>query len=79
MKDLYIQSIFNQYLGKRDEALADLNVYLDNPVGVGEHPNIGEEIRRKIEEVDKYTSLVETMKGIFERQQNLPPETPKQG
>jgi len=79
MKDLYIQSIFNQYLGKRDEALADLNVYLDNPVGIGGQPNIGEEIRRKIEEVDKYTSLIETMKGVFERQQGSPQETSKQG
>lgn len=56
---LYITSIFNQYAGKRDQALADLQIYLTNPVGVGEHGDVGEEIKRKIEEVDKYNSLVE--------------------
>jgi hypothetical protein len=65
---LYITSIFNQYAGKRDQALADLQIYLGNPVGIGEHADIGEEIKRKIEEVDKYTSLVETIQNQILRQ-----------
>lgn len=68
---LYITSIFNQYAGKRDQALADLQIYLGNPVGVGEHADVGEEIKRKIEEVDKYTSLVETIQKQILRQANV--------
>jgi len=65
MKDLYIQGIFNQYMGKRDEARADLDICLANAVGVGGHSNLGEEIKKKIEEVDKYDSVVRTMQRLF--------------
>ena len=65
MKDLYIQGIFNEYMGLRDQARADLNVYLTQPVAIGEHPNIAQEIKGKIEEVEKYDSLIDQMKKIF--------------
>ena len=29
MRDLYIQSLFNQYMGLRDQARADLEIYLN--------------------------------------------------
>jgi len=64
-KDLYIQGIFNEFMGKRDQALADLEVYIDSPQGVGEHPNIAEMIKQKITEVDNYNSLIETMHKHF--------------
>tara|TARA_R110002020_G_scaffold32638_2_gene100166 strand:- start:1355 stop:1597 length:243 start_codon:yes stop_codon:yes gene_type:complete len=65
MKDLYIQAIFNQYMGARDQARADLETYLSNAVGVGEHSDLGEEIKKKIQEIDKYSSLVSTMQSLF--------------
>jgi len=65
MRDLYIQGIFNEYMGRRDQARADLNVYLHNQVAIGEHPNIAEEIKRKIEEIEKYDSLVSQMQKLF--------------
>ena len=65
MKDLYIQGIFNELGGLRDQSLADLNVFLSNPVGIGEHANISKEIKNKIEEIDKYDSLFATMQKYF--------------
>lgn len=65
MRERYIEGIFNQYMGAREQARADLEIYLTNPVAIGEHSDIGEEIKKKIEEVDKYNSLVQTMKDIF--------------
>jgi hypothetical protein len=65
MKDLYIQAIFNQYMGARDQARADLETYLSNSVGVGEHSDLGEEIKKKIQEIDKYSSLIATMQSLF--------------
>ena len=57
----YLQSSYNYYIAERDKNVLDLEVYLSNPVAVGEHPHIGEEIRKKIEEVDKYDSIVSTL------------------
>jgi hypothetical protein len=61
----YIGAIFNQWIGRREQALADIQVYAENAVGVGEHPNIGEELKNKIREVEKYDSLVSTMQKYF--------------
>ena len=58
---LYVTAIYNQFAGLRDEALADLQTLLNNPVGVGDHENIGESIKKKLEEVDKYDSLASTI------------------
>tara|TARA_B110001454_G_scaffold192895_1_gene193468 strand:+ start:295 stop:633 length:339 start_codon:yes stop_codon:yes gene_type:complete len=65
----YVQAIFNQWIGHREQALADLQIYMENAVGVGEHSNIGEEIKKKIAEVDKYDSLVETVQKYFSEKQ----------
>ena len=48
----YISGIRNKLIGQRDIEIADLQVYLSNPVAIGEHPNIGEEIEKKIETID---------------------------
>lgn len=65
MKDKYITGILNKYVGMRDIAVADLSVYIDNPVGIGEHSNIGEEIEKKIKAIDEYNSLIETITKYF--------------
>ena len=43
-KVLYIQGIYNELAGRRDQALAELNTYLERPVGVGEHSDISTEV-----------------------------------
>ena len=75
MRDLYIQSLFNQYMGLRDQARADLEIYLTNATGVGDHSAIGETIKAKLEEVEKYDSLVSLMRKLFSPSPQ-PPETP---
>ena len=57
----YLQSSYNHYIAERDKHILDLEVYLSNPVAIGEHSDIGEEIRKKIEEVDKYDSIISTL------------------
>jgi hypothetical protein len=57
----YLQSSYNHYIAERDKHVLDLEVYLSNPVAIGEHSGIGEEIRKKIEEVDKYDSIISTL------------------
>ena len=61
----HINSILTQYVGLRDEVLADLQVYIENPVGIGDHGDIGDIIRSKLEDVDRYDSMIDTMKRYF--------------
>ena len=57
----YLQSSYNHYIAERDKHILDLEVYLSNPVAIGEHAHIGEEVRKKIEEIDKYDSIISTL------------------
>tara|TARA_Y100000310_G_C20652018_1_gene799947 strand:- start:1026 stop:1286 length:261 start_codon:yes stop_codon:yes gene_type:complete len=61
----YLQSTYNYFLSQRDNNVLDLEVYLENPVGVGEHSDIGAEIQKKIEAIDKYDSILGTMISRF--------------
>jgi hypothetical protein len=70
MKEVYIQSIYNQYLGKRDEARADLEICLTNLT----ISDVGAEIHIKLKTIAKYDSLLATMEKVFGR----PPAPPKE-
>jgi len=81
MKQLFVQGIFNEIAGKRDQAVADLRVLLDNPVGFGDNGNISEEIKLRLENLDKVDSLLSTFQKYFVNSadgnsQNNQPETP---
>lgn len=65
MSKQHISGILSQYVGKRDELIADLSVYLDSPVGVGEHGDIGSVIREKLIEIDKTDSIIDTINKYF--------------
>ena len=65
MKDKHITGLITKYTGLRDIAIADLSVYLENAVGVGEHPNIGDEIEKKIKEIDECDDMINTIQKYF--------------
>tara|TARA_R110000824_G_scaffold204158_2_gene388841 strand:- start:93 stop:482 length:390 start_codon:yes stop_codon:yes gene_type:complete len=61
----HAHSIYLEFIGKRNTATADLKIYTKVPVGVGDHSDIGKEIKKKLREIDKYHSLITTMEGVF--------------
>jgi hypothetical protein len=56
-----IKGVYYEFCGKRMQAIADLEVLLQQTVGVGDHTNICEDIKTKYQEIDKYNSLLDTM------------------
>tara|TARA_Y100001938_G_scaffold187_1_gene285 strand:- start:963 stop:1175 length:213 start_codon:yes stop_codon:yes gene_type:complete len=46
---LLLDALEKKYEGQRAEALATLEVYLDNAAGIGEHPQVVEEMAKQIE------------------------------
>jgi len=61
----YIEAIKTKLTGQRNIEIADLEVYLSNPVAIGEHPNIGVEIEKKIENIDGLDSKIDTITKYF--------------
>jgi len=47
---------------KRQEAFANLRVYLENPVGIGEHPNLLEEVVKLTKQLAEAEDCLETLK-----------------
>ena len=63
----YLQAILTKLIGQRDIEVQDLTVYLNNPVGVGEHSNIGEEVEMKISNIEALESKIETINKILKQ------------
>ena len=63
----YLKAILTKLIGQRDIEVQDLIVYLNNPVGVGEHSNIGEEVEIKISNIDTLESKIETINKILKQ------------
>ena len=67
----YIQAIKTKLTGQRDIEISDLQVYISSPVAIGEHPNIGEEIEKKIETIDNLNSKIETIDNLFNQEKEV--------
>lgn len=65
MSNKLLQAALSHYEAKRDEALAVLEVYFDNPVGIGEHSNILEEILNWTSTLTEAEENIETLKRHF--------------
>jgi len=65
MANKYIKAIKTKLEGERDIELADLEVYLNNQVAIGEHPDIGEEIEKKLKKIDSIESVIDTIDKHF--------------
>ncbi len=61
----YIEAIKQKLTGQRDIEISDLEVYMTSRVAIGEHPNIGEEIEKKIEAIDNLDSKIDTIEKYF--------------
>ena len=48
----------------RDRTVANLNAYLQNPVGVGEHADLVGEVVRMVEDLDRANHCIELLKGL---------------
>ena len=62
---LKIQALRAKYEAQKLEALATLEVYMKNSVGIGEHPQIMEEMDNLVKSVAEADDCLETMTRIF--------------
>ena len=51
--------------GHIDKHRMNVEVYLTNPVGVGEHPDIMEAIETEMEQIAKYDDMLEMVEKYF--------------
>ena len=66
-KTMMLSAIKAKALGHIDVHKANIEIYLANPVGIGEHSCIVESIEKEIEAIAKYQEKLEVIAKYLER------------
>lgn len=68
IQSLLYKALRKKFEAEKFEALATLRIYFDNPVGIGEHPQMVKEMADQIEKLasaeDKLTTLMINYKEL---------------
>jgi len=64
VREILIDALVKKYKAEIAENKATLNIYLTNPVGIGEHPQHIEEIDKLITKIADAKDKLETIKNI---------------
>ena len=64
-KKLLLKAALAHHESTRADALANLDVYLNSSVGVGDHATLTEEVRKLIETITNSDDNIETIKKYF--------------
>ena len=67
MSKQIVDALNAKYMASKLEAIANLQNYLSNSVGVGEHPNIVAECDKLIDAIGHADDKLNTLKTIFEQ------------
>ena len=65
MREKLLKAVRSHAQGHIDKHLANIEVYLNNPVGVGEHPDIVEAIEKELEEIGIYQNQLDILDAYF--------------
>lgn len=65
MRDKLIKSFISHAQGHIDKHVANIEVYLHNPAGIGEHSDIMEAIEHEMKQVAEYDDMLEMMNKYF--------------
>ena len=62
-KEAIIDALEKKYEAQMAQAEANIKVYMENPVGVGEHPNIVQEVEKLLKEIKDAKEMLDELKN----------------
>jgi methylaspartate ammonia-lyase len=65
IKELMFESLCKKYESEISEARATLMIYMENPVGIGEHPQHLEEMDKYVEKLANATDKLEKLQEFY--------------
>ncbi len=65
MRDQLIKALLAHANGEIQKHKANVEVYFNNPVGIGEHPDVTEAIQQEIDKIARYHDQVEVINKYF--------------
>ena len=67
MRDQLIKALLAHAQGDIAKHKANVEIYLENPVGIGEHSNIVEAIEEELNMIAKYEDQVQVIQKYFKK------------
>ena len=65
MKEQLVKALLAHAQGDIQKHVANVEVYLEHPAGIGEHSNIVEAIEQEINEIAKYQDQIDIINKYF--------------
>ena len=69
MKTFIYDTVRGNYVSERDKALANIKIHINNPVGVGEHPKIIEDVIELVHKASEAKDAIEMLSTIVNTEQ----------
>ena len=67
MRDQLLKALLAHAQGDIQKHVANVEVYLTNPAGIGEHSNVVEAIEQEINEIAKYQDQIDIINKYFKK------------
>ena len=71
MRDTLIKALLAHANGDMQKHIANVEVYLNNSAGIGEHSNVVEAIEGELDMIAKYHDQIEVIKKYFTKKEVL--------
>ena len=65
MREQLLKALLAHAQGDIQKHVANVEVYLTNPAGIGEHSNIVEAIEQEVNEIAKYQEQIDVIQKYF--------------
>ena len=65
MKDTILKSLKSHAEGHIEKHCANIEIYLNNPVGIGDHSDVLEAIEKELEMIAKYEDEINILRKYF--------------
>jgi hypothetical protein len=71
MRNKIVQALDAKFRADMMDAIAKLEVYLENSVGVGDHPNVIEEAAKQIERITAANENVRYCQNLYDKEEDM--------
>ncbi len=65
MRDQLLKALLAHATGEIEMHKANVEVYLNNPVGIGEHPDVTQAMQEELDKIARWHDQVEVIKTYF--------------
>jgi hypothetical protein len=65
MREQILHALYNHAKGHISKHIANVEIYLANPAGIGEHPDVLDAIEHELGEISKYHDQLEVLDEYF--------------